>query len=657
MKTYHRLFLFIFVVLLASCRISGQVTRDGEGLADQKLILEGEGISVEVYTDQDGYYSFKDIESGYYRVRLDGQGSLSQPVFKVTNQSNVSGINFNIATPTVRETTKGTVLGSIDSNGTYVWKGIPFATAPLGDLRWRHALPGSRWEGEFLALSHSSSCTQLGHLQLDIPITEIGKVVGSEDCLYLNVWSPAFESLPAEPRPVMFWIHGGGNTAGESAIFDGKVLADKYGVIVITVNYRLGVFGWFSHPALQGGDSVLAGSPNFATTDLILALQWVQDNIEQFGGDKNRVMIFGESSGAVNVASLLVSPLASGLFQRAAMQSGGFPYQTKTESENYFESGGGEHSSAELINRLLIADGLAENREAAILTQDRMTLTELETYLRSKTASDLLVHFDGSNFGMYGWQDFIGDGVVIPEVDPYLLFETGQYNQVPIIAGTNRDEIKLFMAFDPAFTVAGLPFIIKDKNYYELAARYRSDFWKAGAVDEFAYRATVNQPGEIFTYRFDWDEEPKILWNELSEMIGASHFFEVPFVFGTPNKFPVSLASPLLFTKSSAAGRQQLGNSVSSYWAAFAYTGDPGFGYGQSEDQQWRPWVNGHSSEKTLILDTPADAGIRMAVESLFLDDLQLQLQAEEGFGNQAQKCSTYLSTYGADTWVAANCP
>lgn len=655
MRQIHKLVVIALLTLLSACQISGHVAKDGKGIANQRVMLEGKDQTVSAFTDQNGNYRFNRIGAGFYHVRLDGQGSLSQRVSKSTNQTSISDINFDIQSQTARQTAQGTVVGSIEPNGTYVWKGIPFAEAPIGKLRWQHVSAPKPWEGDYLALAPSAPCAQIAHLQIDVPVSEIGKPFGSEDCLYMNIWSPSPQITPDAAHPVMLWIHGGGDTAGEAALFDGKYLAEKYNVVVIAVNYRLGVFGWLSHSALQRGHTELAKSPNYGTTDLIQALKWVHQNVENFGGDKNRVTLFGESAGAFNIGSLLISPKASGLFHRAVMQSGGFPVHSQQESENDVDSGGNEFSSFELINSLLVADGTAPDRSAAKAIQAAMTPDQIEAYLRSKSATEILSLLDGSVFGMYSWNDIIADDIVIPKEDPYQLFATGKYNKVPVMTGTNRDESKIFMAFDPVYTVGGLPLAARDKNFYDLAASYRSRFWKAGAVDEFARRVSEQQPGDIYAYRFDWDEEPRVLGVDISKMIGASHFSEIAFVFGSA-QFPVKLATPFLFTKMNAPAREALGNSMSSYWAAFAYNGNPGLGYENSESIPWLAWKNDEAAEKMMIFDTPVDQGIRMSTETVSYNEIKLQLQQESNFRKQSQKCIVYRATYGHDEWYSANC-
>ena len=217
----------------------------------------------------------------------------------------------------------GTVIGSEDAGKTYVWLGIPFAAPPIADLRWRSPQPVEPWTEALNATMFRDACVQLSGPLDGLP-GDSGAVVGSEDCLYLNVWAPReHSSVNADKLPVMFWIHGGGNTIGTANTYDGSLLASGEQVVVVTINYRLGFFGWMSHPALRTSDrDALDASGNYANLDMIAALQWVADNIAHFGGDRNNITIFGESAGGRNVFSLMASPLAKGLFHRAIAQSG-----------------------------------------------------------------------------------------------------------------------------------------------------------------------------------------------------------------------------------------------------------------------------------------------------------------------------------------------
>jgi para-nitrobenzyl esterase len=238
-------------------------------------------------------------------------------------------ITSKIADPsTKRRLVVGELVGSSEGDGTHAWRGIRYAAPPVGALRWRAPQPPAPWLGTFEALKHGPMAPQVAGLLAPVPVAQYGSMVGDEDCLFLNVFAPAFtpSAVPQgkDRRPVMVWIHGGGNAVGTSTNYDvARNLAASDGVIVVTINYRLGVLGWLTHPALQAAPDTTAEerSGNFAMLDMIAALRWVRDNIAAFGGNPECVTIFGESAGGQNVMLLLASPLAAGLFHRAIAQS------------------------------------------------------------------------------------------------------------------------------------------------------------------------------------------------------------------------------------------------------------------------------------------------------------------------------------------------
>ena len=213
-------------------------------------------------------------------------------------------------------TTSGVVAGAV-ANGVVSWKGIPYAAPPVGDLRWRAPQPVAPWTGVRAATEYAHDCMQL-------PFPSDAAPLGTppaEDCLYVNVWAP--EKPASAKLPVMFWIHGGGFVNGGSSpsVYDGSAFARR-GVVFVSLNHRLGRFGFFAHPALTK-ESPNDPLGNYGYLDQIAALRWVRDNIAAFGGDPGNVTIFGESAGGGSVNTLLVSPLARGLFHKAIVQSGG----------------------------------------------------------------------------------------------------------------------------------------------------------------------------------------------------------------------------------------------------------------------------------------------------------------------------------------------
>jgi para-nitrobenzyl esterase len=287
--------------------------------------------------------------------------------------------------------------------GVRLFRGIPYAAPPVGDLRWRPPQPVIPWQGVLAADHFSSACMQLPRAQDNIGWRD-GLVPNSEDCLYLNIWTPA--KSPGDKLPVMVWIHGGGFREGSGAetAWHGDNLAKK-GVVLITFNYRLTVFGFFAHPDLTA-ESEHHSSGNYALLDQIAALRWVQKNIAHFGGDPNNATIFGQSAGGASVAMHMASPLSRGLFQHAIGQSGGI-------------SGGVPLAQAEQAG-LRFAESLGAHSIAE---------------LRAKPAAAVLsaMSADSVRFGA------VVDGWVFPE-DLVSIFVHGHQNDVPLICGSTADD-------------------------------------------------------------------------------------------------------------------------------------------------------------------------------------------------------------------------
>ena len=260
----------------------------------------------------------------------------------------------------------------IENNNTYQWLGIPYAQAPVRSLRWKAPRPLQDQEKKIKALKFGNPCPQTESVSIDKKGN--GLYVGSEDCLFLNVFTP--KNINQEKNlPVMFWIHGGGNTSGESGSYDFSKLATAHNLVIVTINYRLGFLGWFYHPSFAATSNSLEDrSGNFGTLDQIMALKWVQQNIEDFGGDKNNVTIFGESAGGHNVFALLSSPLAKNLFHKAISQSGATDTFNLNEASKFFDNNENSllTSSKEVVSRLLVTEKTSKDLFEANIAQESM---------------------------------------------------------------------------------------------------------------------------------------------------------------------------------------------------------------------------------------------------------------------------------------------
>jgi para-nitrobenzyl esterase len=449
-----------------------------------------------------------------------------------------------------------------------VFKGIPYAAPPVGDLRWRAPKPAAHWEGTRAADQFGPVCMQGGDQKM------------SEDCLYLNVWTSAKAagSKTSDKRPVMLWIYGGGYTSGSGSqpMYDGEALAKK-GAVVVTFNYRLGVLGFFSHPELTK-ESDRRGAANFGVMDAIAALEWVQRNIARFGGDPKRVTIFGESAGAGMVANLMTIPSAKGLFARALGESSAW-------------------STARIAPLSRLADAELEGVKLA----DGVGAKSLAE-LRAKPAEAIQKAGRG--------QGPVVDGYLIPE-DPGKVFAAGKQIDVPVLTGSNRDE-----------SFGGNPKSAVDfveqarKRFGDLADVYlklypadsdeqaRESAFYSGR-DEMAFvmrnwaRLAAN-PGKSKAFVYYFTEQPPRLPNARGPFApgphgSATHVSEILYAFG-------HLDGSRTWTDSD----RRVADAMSSYWVNFARTGDPnGKGPNGINLAKW-PVYDG-KNQRVMVLGNPPE--------------------------------------------------
>jgi para-nitrobenzyl esterase len=545
---------------------------------------------------------------------------------------------------TLRETLSGPIIGYVNDAGAYIWQGVPFAEPPVGELRWRAPRPTVPWNQPRATTAVGNECASQGRAtSVDNNVVE-----GDEDCLYLNIFSPP---EPQQPLPVMFWIHGGANTVGSGGydLYDGSRYALEHNVVVVTVNYRLGPFGWFTHPALRSEDaSGQDNSGNYGTLDQIHALKWVQGNISAFGGDPERVTIFGESAGGWNVLAMMASPLASKLFHGAIVQSGRLDIDPVTKGENFASDAipGDRLSSREIISKLLILDGSSSTPAEAQSNQKNASAAQLSSYLREKSTADIFAAYRDEKGGKVNIiPDLFGDGVVLPQnVTAQTLFsDPASYNAVPVILGTNLDEAKLFLSFntDQVNTVFGVPVGIKDLARYDMANRYSTDEWKINGVDSLASVMRAGQGENVYAYRFDANSFRDLGLVDLRDLLGAPHAIELPYVFGNFNKLLRLVQKP-----NGRDAQMDLSSSIMSYWAEFAYTGSPGTGRsGKLPD--WTPWQNkGKSSNRLMVLDSDIGQGIRMSPERMTMKKLKRRFFSDQRFTVQSEYCDAYKKLF-----------
>ena len=465
-------------------------------------------------------------------------------------------------------------------NGVTNWDDIPYAQPPVGSLRWR-APRGIAQNNRLLTPKINNFCIQkpsgMGGSEFD------GDEFfsGSEDCLYLDIKAPKTKSN--QLLPVMFWIHGGGNTSGLKDIYDFSKMVKKHNVIVVTINYRLGPFGWFTHPSIQNLQYDDDKSSNFGTLDIIAALKWVKSNISLFGGNPDNVTIFGESAGGHNALSLLASKKAKGLFHKAIIQSGYTTSISKQEAyKQYKSSSTSEHSSWNIVNNVL--------EKAKLSSQKDLSNIEIRKMLKELDARDFFLNYSDRS----SYQEIpllTADGIVIPiEGLKEALSSKNHVNIVPTIAGSNRDEVKLWLASAEYFvgleysffgSLLGVPRVkLKDEAAFELFNSYRSRAWKIRGVDNPLRSLASAGNDNLYAYRYDWDDHRKWPVANFKKLIGAAHATEIPLLAGN-NKL-VGDYGFLIYPK--GPSKSFLSKNMMNFWANFAKTGKPGI---STNKQEW----------------------------------------------------------------------
>ena len=447
--------------------------------------------------------------------------------------------------PAVVPTDKGVVRGFVAS-GMRSFEGIPYAAPPVGSLRWRPPQPAAAWKGVRSATTFGSNCPQAAGF--------FGHLSDNENCLFLNVYTPVSAARQGSKLPVMFWIHGGAFVSGESDDYNPAALV-RQGVIVVTINYRLGLLGFLAHPALAA-ESPTHSSGDYGLMDQQAALGWVKRNIAHFGGDPGNVTIFGESAGGLSVRSQLLSPLAKGLFQKAIIESGAYAETLPTEAQ---------------------AEAAGEASAAAVGCPDQSA-----TCLRSVPVATLVAN----NAALSQLPNIDGD---VLTSDYATAFKSGAFNQVPVLSGSNHDEWRLFVELLSDLSgnpVTASNYTAQIQSQFSVPAAVASAIAQEYPLSAYAFPAYAlgaagtdavfacnarndvrNLSQFVPTYQYEFNDEnaPNIYLPALAYSLGAYHASELQYLFTPP--------VPRL-----DASQNALALDMQKYWTQFAKTGNPNGG-------------------------------------------------------------------------------
>jgi len=495
----------------------------------------------------------------------DGQGSAPETEPVSPESVGAGGLAPASEVAPIVTTRQGALRGDFEQ-GVFAFKGVPYGASTAGERRFKRPEPAASWEGVREATAFGAICPQRGVVAegrpASSPFGEIPKLAMGEDCLVLNLWTPALDQAE---RPVMVWLHGRGfeSGAGSEPMYDGTELARDRDLVVVTINHRLNGFGYLYLDELGG--EAFAGSGQAGMLDAVLALEWVRDNVRNFGGDPARVTIFGESGGGAKVSTLLAMPAAQGLFHRAIIQSGpglrGVPAEAGTAAA-----------------RAVLAELEIDPAKVGELAQ--VPLDKLQDAI-AKVGANAATQFRP-----------VVDGQVLPQ-NPFDPVAAPSAAGIPVMIGSNHDEAALFLLQDPkrgSLTDAELVERVQaslgdaaepvlsvyrrtrpDASPWDLLIALATERTRLGSV-LLAERQAAASDAPVFMYRFDWESD------FAGGFLKAAHGLEIPFVFNHPDRVPWTGSAP---------GQAELASTMSRAWAAFARTGDPN----HDGMPEWKPYT------------------------------------------------------------------
>jgi para-nitrobenzyl esterase len=529
-------------------------------------------------------------------------------------------------------TSSGIADGKVKKN-VVIWEDIPYAHPPINELRWK-APRKLKNSSAIIEPKEGNFCVQRTSSMGGSSQFSGESISGSEDCLYLDIYAPSKRS--DKLFPVMFWIHGGGNTSGLKDLYDFTKFVRKQNVIVVTINYRLGPLGWFTHPAIQGSHTGLDKASNFGTLDIISALEWVNENINSFGGDSENITIFGESAGGHNVLSLLVSKRAKGLFHKAISMSG---YTESISTEDAFrqenKSPTSNYSSWKVVNKVI-------NNQADKNVDHKYSNEEIRALLYGLSGKEFYQYYaDRKSYEELPL--LTNDGIVIPSIGlKDSLSKKEHVNIVPTIAGSTRDEVKIWLAFSEYFVsvdysatgaLFDLPKVsLKDESAFEAFNYYRSTAWKIRGVNEPLNSLLEAGNSKLYSYRFDWDDHRKFIIADFKKLFGAGHALEIPLLTGSTKLVGGPPVSNFMYPK--GISHFYTSRNMMKFWGNFAKFGEPGY---SSNKIKWEPFNNDKNDLFSyMIIDSKRK--LKMSSDNKSFNNLSEEIYSDDRL-SELEKC------------------
>lgn len=510
----------------------------------------------------------------------------------------VKKIKIKVQSELVRNTSKGKVKGIEDANGkSLVWYGVPYGASTAGNNRWKAPQPVAAWGGTLSATTAKQPAAQY---------SDGTTYLGTEDCLYVNVYRP---NNGKKNLPVMVYLHGGGNASGSSDVsFSNMVSATN--AIVVSVEYRLGAFGYLSHPALRNGTEE-ENSGNFTLLDVKAALIWVRDEIRNFGGNPGNVTLSGFSAGGRNALLCMISPGMRGLFHKAIIFSGGCNTCTNEE---------GEESVEEKLAAILVKRGTFSDKKTAGEYLKEASDQTIRDLFHSLSTSEVANMYKSSALKLGKFPQGFNDGVVIPK-EGFSVISAGNYNRVPVILGSDATEFSSF-AWNGSLTseldeVAGITSSSQMMNLVANGIKYGSMLQSGHYIEKTAGLLSQDAGhSNIYAYRFRWGTNSSVTDGFYSRYVGAFHGASKDFLRGI-YKNNYSEYSPNAIVASNKPGRAALTTLMQKYVTNFLASGNPN----GSSLANWGTWNNASGAQKIMIFDADSEKSTS-GMSSEFYDEM-----------------------------------